>query len=106
MLKRRKDVTRHVRELIIRPSRSNGQPVSESKAASVAVAEIAASKCLDALSKFTWWDDEITFHEEMWFALRMWFVQVIPTSMADLSLPQLSPVEIPQHQHRCILPSH
>ncbi|KAJ7902117.1 hypothetical protein B0H14DRAFT_3123524 [Mycena olivaceomarginata] len=71
MLKRRKDVTRHVRELIIRPSRSNGQTVSESMAASVAVAEIATSKSLDALSKFTWWDDKITFHEEMWFALRM-----------------------------------
>ncbi|KAF7361646.1 hypothetical protein MVEN_00508000 [Mycena venus] len=71
MLKRRKDIARHVRELIVRPSRSSDQTVLDSRAASVAVAEIAASKCLDALRKFTWWDDEIAFHEEMWFALRM-----------------------------------
>ncbi|KAF7376389.1 hypothetical protein MSAN_00054400 [Mycena sanguinolenta] len=71
MLKRRKDIARHVQELVIRPSRSNDPMVLDSRAASVAVAEIAASRSLDALSKFTWWDDEMAFHEEMWLALRM-----------------------------------
>ncbi|KAJ7163560.1 hypothetical protein C8R43DRAFT_919210 [Mycena crocata] len=77
MLKRRTDIARHVRELIIRRSRSNNyhdqsdQSVLNSRAASAAVAEIAASRCLDALSKFTWCDDEIAYHEEMWLALRM-----------------------------------
>ncbi|KAJ7268712.1 hypothetical protein B0H12DRAFT_1096247 [Mycena haematopus] len=71
MLKRRKDIVRHVQELVIRPSRSNDQTVLDSRAASAAVAELAASRCLDALRKFTWWDDEIAFHEEMWLALRM-----------------------------------
>ncbi|KAF8210553.1 hypothetical protein K438DRAFT_1711303 [Mycena galopus ATCC 62051] len=79
MLKRRKDIARHVQELVVRPSRSNDQAVLDdsdqtvldSRAASIAVAEIAASKSLDALKKFTWWDDEIAFHEEMWLALRM-----------------------------------
>lgn len=80
MLKRRTDIARHVRELIIRPSRSHDRPdqaVLDSRAASVAVAEIAASKCLDALSKFTWCDDEVAYHEEMWLALRMWLVTLV-----------------------------
>ncbi|KAJ7691283.1 hypothetical protein B0H17DRAFT_564751 [Mycena rosella] len=74
MLKRRKDIARHVRELFVSPSRSNSyQDPSflDSRAASVAVAEIAASRSLDALSKFTWSDHEIAYHEEMWLALRM-----------------------------------
>ncbi|KAJ7497567.1 hypothetical protein FB451DRAFT_237206 [Mycena latifolia] len=74
MLKRRKDIARHVRELIINPSRSNDHQEPsflDSMAASAAVAEIAASRCLDALSKFTWCDNEIAYHEEMWLALRM-----------------------------------
>ncbi|KAJ7495996.1 hypothetical protein B0H11DRAFT_1857263 [Mycena galericulata] len=74
MLKRRTDIARHVRELIIRPSPSHDRPdqaVLNSRAASVAVAEIAASKCLDALSRFTWSDQEVAYHEEMWLALRM-----------------------------------
>ncbi|KAJ6594178.1 hypothetical protein B0H19DRAFT_1366100 [Mycena capillaripes] len=73
MLKRRKDIARHVCELSIHPSRSHDQMLLDSRAASVAVAEIAASRCLDALSKFTWSDDESSSHqeEEMWMALRM-----------------------------------
>ncbi|KAJ7680589.1 hypothetical protein DFH06DRAFT_973767 [Mycena polygramma] len=73
MLKRRRDIARHVRELVIRPSPSHEQSILDSRAASVAVAEIAASRCLDALSKFTWFDDDVAFafHEEMWLALRM-----------------------------------
>lgn len=77
MLKRRTDIARHVRELMITPSRSNShqdQSFVDSRAASVAVAEIAASRCLDALSKFTWCDGETAYHEEMWLALRMWSV--------------------------------
>ncbi|KAJ7217774.1 hypothetical protein GGX14DRAFT_597883 [Mycena pura] len=74
MLKRRTDIARHVRELIISPSRSSRrreQCTLDSRAASAAVAEIAASRCLDALNKFTWYDDEVAYHEEMWLALRM-----------------------------------
>ncbi|KAJ7079081.1 hypothetical protein B0H15DRAFT_520463 [Mycena belliarum] len=74
MLKQRKDIARHVRELVISPSRSNdrrGPGFLDSMTASAAVAEIAASRCLDALSKFTWYDNEIPYHEEMWLALRM-----------------------------------
>ncbi|KAJ6587178.1 hypothetical protein DFH09DRAFT_1028390 [Mycena vulgaris] len=74
MLKRRKDIARHVRELVISPSRSSDPEdpqFLDSRAASVAVAEIAASRCLDALSKFTWFHHEIAYHEEMWLALRM-----------------------------------
>ncbi|KAJ7747250.1 hypothetical protein B0H16DRAFT_1555259 [Mycena metata] len=71
MLKRRPLIARHVRELVIRPSHSNDESIRNTRAASVAVAEIAASRCLDALSKFAWYDDEIAYHEEMWLALRM-----------------------------------
>ncbi|KAJ7838679.1 hypothetical protein B0H13DRAFT_2677367 [Mycena leptocephala] len=94
MLKRRKDIARHVQELVIRPSRSNNaheHALLDSLVVSAAVAEIAASRSLDALSKFTWWDDEIAYHEEMWLALRMWF---------------LSAIAVPQHQHRCLLSAH
>ncbi|KAK7005758.1 hypothetical protein R3P38DRAFT_3039456 [Favolaschia claudopus] len=72
LLKRRKDIARHVQELIIHPSAATNTPgILESRAASAAVAEVAASKALDALRKFSWWDDEMAAHEEMWFALRM-----------------------------------
>ncbi|KAJ7772637.1 hypothetical protein DFH07DRAFT_1057436 [Mycena maculata] len=70
MLKRRPDIARHVRELVVCPSQSHDR-LLDSRAASVAVAEIATSKCLDALTKFTWCDAEIAYHEEMWLALRM-----------------------------------
>jgi hypothetical protein len=75
MLKRRKDIARHVRELVIHPQ--SGHPNSafvDSRLASVAVAEIAASRSLDALCKFTWSHDEIAYYEEMWLSLRMWCV--------------------------------
>ncbi|KAJ6625876.1 hypothetical protein B0H10DRAFT_2211745 [Mycena sp. CBHHK59/15] len=74
MLKRRKDIARHVRELTIRPRRSKKHAsnyLEDSRTSSVAVAEIAASRCLDALSKFAWCHDEGAHHEEMWLALRM-----------------------------------
>ncbi|CAK5281631.1 unnamed protein product [Mycena citricolor] len=70
MLKRQRTIARHVRELIVRPSRPKGtreQLISDSRAASAAVAEIASN--LDALKKFSWCGDEC--HEEMWLALRM-----------------------------------
>ncbi|KAJ7072074.1 hypothetical protein C8F01DRAFT_227499 [Mycena amicta] len=66
MLQRHKGIARHVRELIISPSRSG---YLESKEASAAVAAIAFSKCLESLAKFSWYDEYL--HEEMWFALRM-----------------------------------
>lgn len=42
--------------------------------ASAAVAKVAASKALDALVKFQWDDEELPYHDEMWFALRIGYV--------------------------------
>ena len=74
MLRRRADISRHVRELTIRTQSNSLKAFSSSidnSEASAAVSEIAASGCLDALVKFVWDDDELPHHDEMWFALRM-----------------------------------
>ncbi|KAJ7187969.1 hypothetical protein C8R46DRAFT_978844 [Mycena filopes] len=71
MLKTRTDIARHVRDLVIRPSHNNNESIRDTRAVSVAVAELAASRCLESLAKFAWYDDEIAYHEEMWLALRM-----------------------------------
>ncbi|KAJ7647062.1 hypothetical protein FB45DRAFT_1099613 [Roridomyces roridus] len=68
MLKRRKDIARHVRELLVRPSRSHDPP---DLAPLWLLLKFASSRSLDALQKFTWCDDEVPYHEEMWLALRM-----------------------------------
>ena len=74
MLRTHPGISRHVRQLIIRPqARSRRASFSsiDNMEASSAVARVAASGCLDALLKFQWDDEELPYHDEMWFALRM-----------------------------------
>ncbi|KAJ7594558.1 hypothetical protein C8J56DRAFT_927034 [Mycena floridula] len=76
MLARRPDIGRHVRELIVRPKKSKSlsrQNFSfhENSVASEAVRTVASSMCLEALTTFAWDDEELAFHDDMWFALRV-----------------------------------
>ena len=74
MLQRRPEIARHVRELVVRPhtdEKSVPASIAPSLIASAAVREIAATKRLDALTRFTWLADEKPYHDDMWFALRM-----------------------------------
>ncbi|RDB16745.1 hypothetical protein Hypma_002417 [Hypsizygus marmoreus] len=71
MLQRRPDIARHVRELVVSPQAKSRHGIAVSLIASAAVRELAATKRLDALTKFTWDADEKPFNEDMWFALRM-----------------------------------
>jgi len=79
MLARRADIARHVRELTIRfqPKHTSVLTTNDRRAASAAVIDVASSKALDALRKFVWDADELPFHEDMWFALRVWYVILI-----------------------------
>ncbi|KAJ3896175.1 hypothetical protein GG344DRAFT_72444 [Lentinula edodes] len=73
MLRNRPDIARHVRELIVRPgalSTSDNQ-FNASERASAAVRDVAMSKALDALVKFTWDFDDLPVYDDMWFALRI-----------------------------------
>lgn len=90
MLRNRPDIARHVRELIVRPgalSTSDNQ-FNASERASAAVRDVAMSKALDALVKFTWDFDDLPVYDDMWFALRIWFVVFSHDlcSFTDLSL--------------------
>jgi hypothetical protein len=73
MLHRRPDISRHVRELHIRPQAKwrNTLTVSENGSISAVVRSLAASRRLDALTKFIWDADEMPLNEDMWFALRV-----------------------------------
>ena len=74
MLRTHPGISRHVRKLIIRPQvrfRRTAFSSIDNMEASSAVARVAASGCLDALLKFQWDDEELPYHDEMWFALRM-----------------------------------
>jgi hypothetical protein len=73
MLARRTDIARHVRELTLRlqSKHTPTMTTNDREAASAAVIEIASSMALDALRKFVWDADELPFHEDMWFALRV-----------------------------------
>lgn len=72
MLGRCPDVTRHVRSLVVRPDTdSRGASDLPSMIVSAAVRQLAASKRLEALTRFTWDADEHPYHDDMWFALRM-----------------------------------
>lgn len=73
MLRRRPDISRHARELHIRPQAKwrSALTVAENGAVSAAVRSLAASKRLDALTNFTWDADEMPLNEDMWFALRV-----------------------------------
>lgn len=72
MLSRCTAIARHVRELTLKfqPKNPHLTP-SEREATSAAVIEVASSMALDALRKFVWDADELPFHEDMWFALRI-----------------------------------
>jgi hypothetical protein len=78
MLRKRPCISRHVRELVIRPCGNAGLRKSfnsiDNADASAAVAKVAASKSLDALVRFQWDDEELPYHDEMWFALRVGYV--------------------------------
>lgn len=73
MLAHRTDIARHVRELTLRlkPKHTPTLTTNDREAASTAVIELASSTALDALRKFVWDADELPFHEDMWFALRV-----------------------------------
>lgn len=75
MLINRPEIARHVRELIVRPNHLS-TPEKQSfdcAIASAAVRDVAMSKVLDALVKFTWDFDDLPLHDDMWFALRIWY---------------------------------
>lgn len=73
MLTRCTAIARHVRELTLKlqPKNPHTLTPSEREATSAAVIEVASSMALDALRKFVWDADELPFHEDMWFALRI-----------------------------------
>ena len=73
MLQRRPDISRHVRELHVRPEEKwrSALTVTENGVVAAAVMSLAASKRLDALTKFIWDADEMPLNEDMWFALRV-----------------------------------
>lgn len=79
MLRRRPDITRHVRKLVIRPRRAgfNGFDYKDSALVSAHVRDVAASGKLDALISFAWEDEELPYYDDMWFALRVWCVSEI-----------------------------
>ncbi|KAF8633661.1 hypothetical protein AX15_001310 [Amanita polypyramis BW_CC] len=73
LLSRRPDISRHVRELYVLPHtkwRCKLFPL-ENVRISAAIRTLAASKKLDALTKFVWDADEMPLNEDMWFALRI-----------------------------------
>ncbi len=83
MLLRRPDISRHVRKLIIRPRRPGmyGFNREDSRLVSRLVKQLASERDakrpepkLDALTTFAWEDEELPFYDDMWFALRMGFV--------------------------------
>ena len=84
MLRRRFDIARHVRELVIRPRTKYNNHFTASDNASVSsiVRQLAGTMCLDALVKFQWDAEEMPFYEDMWFALRLGCVPLCyPTSL-------------------------
>ncbi|KAF6763183.1 hypothetical protein DFP72DRAFT_1000569 [Ephemerocybe angulata] len=94
MLRTRPGISRHVRELVIRPQarlRKTSFNTLDNAEACSAVAKVAASKSLDALVRFQWDDDELPYHDEMWFALRMGCPQLryIAASIGSL-LPSIN----------------
>ncbi|KAJ3986240.1 hypothetical protein F5890DRAFT_1572451 [Lentinula detonsa] len=73
MLRKRPDIARHVRELIVKPGQpsSSDNQFNDSEKASSAVRDVAMSRVLDALVKFTWDFDDLPVYDDMWFALRV-----------------------------------
>uniref|UniRef100_A0A0W0EX11 F-box domain-containing protein n=1 Tax=Moniliophthora roreri TaxID=221103 RepID=A0A0W0EX11_MONRR len=93
MLSRRRDIARHVRELIIRPrsKKPSSHQFFDAVVASAAVRECAIAFTLDALAKFTWDSDELPYFDDMWFALRVCCPRLkhISTSIGSI-LPALN----------------
>jgi hypothetical protein len=79
MLRRRPDIARHVRKLLIKPDSKMSQKDQflDGVVASAAVREVAMGRQLDALFKFAWHYDELPYHDDMWFALRMGYVLLL-----------------------------
>ncbi|PFH53722.1 hypothetical protein AMATHDRAFT_137017 [Amanita thiersii Skay4041] len=73
MLHHRPDISRHVRELIVRPQAKwkSKTTMIENELVSAAIRSLAISARLEALIKFIWDTDEMPLNEDMWFALRM-----------------------------------
>ncbi|KIY53096.1 hypothetical protein FISHEDRAFT_33823 [Fistulina hepatica ATCC 64428] len=72
MLTRRPDLACHVRELYVSPSSGNLPPQHrDAEQAAVAVRDLASTKHLDALVRFTWDHPDLPYEDGMWFALRM-----------------------------------
>ncbi|KIY70655.1 hypothetical protein CYLTODRAFT_419611 [Cylindrobasidium torrendii FP15055 ss-10] len=73
MLKRRPDVARHVRKLIVHPRRQGTFEFKfeDSATVSSAIRNLAASGNLEALTTFAWDDAELPYYDDMWFALRV-----------------------------------
>ncbi|TFK25240.1 hypothetical protein FA15DRAFT_756029 [Coprinopsis marcescibilis] len=89
MLAKRPEIARHVRELVIQPTESTSKRGASSiinTEAANAVIQVASSKYLDALVRFQWDDEELPYHEDMWFALRIGCPQLryITTSIGSL----------------------
>lgn len=72
MLVRRPDIARHVQELIVRPRSRKwlNRGFTDNMVASKAVLDVA-SRRLEALTTFAWDDEELPYHDDMWFALRV-----------------------------------
>lgn len=76
MLKNKPTISRHVKELIIRPKTSPADINSyqSSILASALVRDVVSARSFGALNTFAWDYDELPHHDDMWFALRMWCV--------------------------------
>lgn len=78
MLRRRPDIARHVRELTITlKSKKNLDYNIINREIASSVRDLATTMRLDALTKFIWDADEMPYHEDMWFALRMGCVSLL-----------------------------
>ena len=76
MLRRHPYIARHVRELVVKPGQlsSSDNQFNHREKSSSAVRDIEMSRVLDELVKFTWDFDDLPVYDDMWFALRVWYV--------------------------------
>lgn len=79
MLYKRPDIASHVRELVVKPSQPSSSQTSgdlfrTSMSISATVRKIASARRLPALTTFTWDHEELPYFDDMWFALRIWYV--------------------------------
>ncbi|KAG5647179.1 hypothetical protein DXG03_001138 [Asterophora parasitica] len=85
MLQRRPDISCHVRELVVVSDSTNSDlgVAAVSSCVSAAVRDAAATKRLDALTKFIWDSDEKPYNDGMWFALRYRLLGLITLQLFD-----------------------